>query len=189
MLSDHHFDPLYARARALDMPICIHTGMSNRIIFDVLFQDLFAGTRFPVLAAFHDLLVNGVPARFPGLRFGFIEAGAFWVPYIISEVKRRAKFLGLNGLPVDEREIIPLSRTYVACRIQDDLNYIMQWTGKKNLVTGSDFGHHDTSTELFAFRDLPQSGKFDQESVDGVVGRNAQVLYGIASPPSRDGHP
>ena len=51
---------------------------------------------------------------------------------------------------------------------------------KKPLVTGTDFGHNDASTELFAFRDRPTIGGINQDTIHGIMGTNAQTLYGLS---------
>src|SRR5262249_51202358 len=153
----------------------------NRVVWDVLIQDSFAGGATPVLTAFHNVLIAArapsreeldasvpragnsalqtasVMDRFPNLRFGFIEAGSQWVPYVVGEVMRNGTHRGMAGLPNDAKQLVHEKRLFVTCRLQDDLNYVLQWTGKQNLMTGTDFGHNDASTELFAFRDLPRN--------------------------------
>jgi predicted TIM-barrel fold metal-dependent hydrolase len=201
MMSSPYFDPLYEKAQALNLPICVHVGLGNRLVWDVLAQDGFAGGATPVLSAFHNVLIasrsgptredntpragnsasrtQSVMDRYPNLRFGFIEAGAQWVPYVVGEVMRNGAHRGMEGLPVDEKQLVPSKRVFVTCRIQDDLNYVLQWTGKKNLMTGTDFGHNDASTELFAFRDLPRIGNVDEEAIQGIVGNNARSFYAL----------
>jgi predicted TIM-barrel fold metal-dependent hydrolase len=179
VLSDAYFDPLYAKAQALNLPICVHVGLGNRMLWDILFQDNFGGAESPVLAAFHNVLFNRVPDRFPKLRFGFIEAGAQWVPYLVGEVMRFGAFKGVDNLPPDEKDLVASKRMFISCRIQDDLNYILNWTGDKNLITGTDYGHNDASTELFAFRDLPKTGNISQAAINGILGANAEVFYGL----------
>ena len=74
-----HFLPFYAEAEALDMAVCFHTGNPPLPGGD--------GDRgFPIIKAFMALLVSGIPDRFPGLRFGFIEAGASWIPYALAQL-------------------------------------------------------------------------------------------------------
>ena len=40
------------------------------------------------LFAFRDLIHNKIPEQFPRLRFGFIEASASWVPFLIHKLRR-----------------------------------------------------------------------------------------------------
>ena len=80
-LSDPYFFPLYEEASRLNLPICIHASTGN---FDwvELFQGESGFSRFklPVLSAFHSIVYEGMPDKFPKVRFGFIEVRAQWYP-------------------------------------------------------------------------------------------------------------
>ena len=52
-------------------------------MFDIARNHTFGHTRVMPLLAFRDIVANKIPEKFPGLRFGFIEAAAGWAP--ISE--------------------------------------------------------------------------------------------------------
>src|SRR6185503_12229616 len=91
LLSDPYFYPLYEKAVALDMPVCIHVGNGSIPVRDILYGDrsnrkvdVFFTANMPVLAAFHLIIVAGLPEMFPKLRFAFVEAGAEWVPYMLG---------------------------------------------------------------------------------------------------------
>jgi predicted TIM-barrel fold metal-dependent hydrolase len=180
LVSDPYFDPFYEKAQALNLPICVHVGTGNRLLWETFAGDNFGSAQSPVLAAFHNLLFNRVPDRFPRLRFAFVEAGAQWVPYLVGEVMRFGAFKGVDNLPRDEKELIADKRMFISCRIQDDLSYILNWTGEKNLITGTDYGHNDSSTELFAFRDLPKYGTISEAAISGILGSHAEALYGLS---------
>ena len=176
LLSDPYFFPLYEKVSALDLPICTHTGHGNRLVHDMFAGTAFYNTRAPVLCAFHDLVLAGVPDRFPKLRCGFIEAGGEWVPYIIGELSRRGKWL--KHAKSDEGSLMRDKRLFVSCRADDDLAYLQNWTGKRNIVTGTDYGHDDYSKEVSAFHDL-RGAKYDNEMVDGILSNNPAELYAI----------
>ena len=85
------FFPLYEEAEKLDLPICIHTGSGSRTLlnlFDLAISSVFANQVVVPLFAFRDIVANHLPARYPGLRFGFIEAKASWVPYLLHLLRR-----------------------------------------------------------------------------------------------------
>jgi predicted TIM-barrel fold metal-dependent hydrolase len=190
MLANRYFNPLYEKAQALNLPICVHTGNGNRAVWDLTFQDDFPSARFPVVCAMQSLLLQSVPDRFPGLRFGFIEAGAQWVPYSVREVIRTAAVRarqgrGDRGIPADEKQVIPSNRLFISCRTDDDLEYILRWTGPRNLMTASDYGHDDTATELFFVEQLPRLGNITDDAIHGLLGANAQTFYGIDDLPER----
>ena len=71
------------------------------------------------------------------------------------------------------------NRIYVACQTTDDLPYILEHVGDNNIVLGTDYGHNDTSSEIDAMRRLKADMKISEDSVERILGRNAQALYGL----------
>ena len=73
-LTDPYFFPLYEEAARLDLPACVHSGIAS-----FTYQDMFPATagfrrfKLAVVGDFHSLIMEGIPAKFPGLKFGFIE--------------------------------------------------------------------------------------------------------------------
>ncbi len=51
-------------------------------------------------------------------------------------------------------------------------------------MVGTDYGHHDTSTEIEAMRLMKQQNKLAPAVIDKILGANASTLYGLdeASP-------
>jgi len=68
---------------------------------------------------------------------------------------------------------------YVACQVTDDLPAILRVAGEDNIVVGTDYGHHDTSTEIEALRLLQSDGKIPSAAADKILGANAKALYGL----------
>jgi predicted TIM-barrel fold metal-dependent hydrolase len=175
-LSHPLFFPLYAEAQNADVPICVHASTGS---FDwvQLFEGENGFMRFkvPVLSAFHSIVHDGIPAKFPKLRFGFIEVRAQWVPYMAVEIAKR--FERENKSVV--RNIIRDNRVYVACQTDDDLPYVLKYSGEDNIVIGSDYGHNDTSSEIEALRLLKKKGEVEPRIIDKILYDNAKALYGI----------
>src|SRR6266545_1831540 len=95
---DHpYLFPIYEEAQKQNLSICVHTGCGVRAIlemFELVRNHTFGHTRVMPLLAFRDIIANKIPEQFPGLRFGFIEAAAGWVPFLIHIIRRlqRDKF-------------------------------------------------------------------------------------------------
>jgi uncharacterized protein len=176
-LSDPYFDPLYREAAGLDLPICIHASAGNFGMYDLFGQDSgFAQFKLSVVGAFHDLLMKGTPAKFPDLRWAFIEVSSQWIPYALNDMelrfrRGRRQWLGSDTL----RD----NRMYVACQTTDDIPYVLQYTGDENIVIGTDYGHNDTSSELVALRKLREDGKIDSATADKFLDQNPKRLYGL----------
>jgi len=175
-LSHSFFFPLYAEAENSDLPICVHASTGS---FDwvQLFEGENGFMRFkvPVLSAFHSIVLDGIPAKFPKLRFGFIEVRAQWVPYMAVEIAKRFE----RENKAVARNIIRDNRVYVACQTDDDLPYVLKYAGEDNIVIGSDYGHNDTSSEIEALRLLKKKGEVEPRIIDKILYDNAKALYGI----------
>lgn len=173
-VSDPYFFPLYAEAERLDLPIGIHSGTGAFTVHD-FFPDEpgFCKFKLAVVGAFHSLLMTGVPAKFPALRWGFIEVSAQWVPYAIHDLRRR---LAKQGRDVP-RDVLQRNNIWVACQTDDDLDYVLGYTGDDHIVIGTDYGHDDTSSEIEALRRLREMGTVPVASIDKILDANARALY------------
>ncbi len=89
-LSDSYFFPLYEAASKLDLPICVHSANGSIESHDFFLDEPgFCKFKLAVVGAFHSLIYDGIPARFPKLRIGIIEVSAQWIPYAIHDLARR----------------------------------------------------------------------------------------------------
>lgn len=174
---DPYFYPLYSIAQELDLPICFHAGVDCYPVHDFFENgDGLAKFKFPVISALHSLLLRGVPERFPGLRWGFVEAGSAWLPYVLGELQRRFRRRGKRM----SEDMLKTNNMWVACQVTEDLEYIIRWVGEDQLVVGTDYGHHDTSTEIEAMRLMRDQKRINTGAIDKILGSNAAALYGFA---------
>ncbi|HEY7065832.1 MAG TPA: amidohydrolase family protein [Chloroflexota bacterium] len=188
---DPYFFPLYEEAQRLDMPICFHTG-SGVPDFTPARQftySAFYRITLPTVHAFQTLVLHNVPAQFPTLRWGFIEATASWVPFVLYDLKRRQERAALraaspiSGPSLDLPEnVLVANRLYVACQVDEDLPYILRYTGEDNVVVGSDYTHSDMAMELDFAQRLQQradAGEISQAAVRKITYDNPRALYGL----------
>jgi predicted TIM-barrel fold metal-dependent hydrolase len=172
-----YFFPLYDEAQRLDVPICVHSANGSPELTSLFADDSgFARFKLAGVGAFHALLFQRVPERFPSLRFAFVELSAQWVPYALHDLRRRRLSF---GLPAPSPSLLRDNRVYVACQTDDDLPYVIGYTGDENLVMGTDYGHADTSSELEALRRLKDDGKIEPQVVDKILDDNPRALYGL----------
>jgi len=176
ILSDPYFYPLYDEAQKLNLAICIHASTGGFQWVELFERESgFAKFKLAVVSAFHALVHDGIPDKFPKLRFGFIEVRAQWLPYVYHELAKRFE---KSGKPLGKgwmRE----SRLYVACQTDDDLPYVLKYSGEDNLVIGSDYGHADTSSEIEALRNLKNKGELKPDVIDKILYENPKALYDI----------
>ncbi|MFN0071926.1 MAG: amidohydrolase family protein [Chloroflexota bacterium] len=181
--SDPYFHAVYEEAERADLPICIHTGNGDPGKPDTTatFRTAPQRVSLPVLAAFSSLVIDGVPDLFPRLRFGFIEAGASWIPYLIHDLQ--AKATRQNSIKLNLREdLLRASRFYVTCDTLDDLPYILSYGAEDNLMVGSDYGHADQSAEIDAPRNIlrmAEAGRISPHIAEKIVDTNARRFYGL----------
>jgi predicted TIM-barrel fold metal-dependent hydrolase len=177
-LYDPHFFPAYEEAQHLDVPVCVHASFGSTT-FGSLYETGKNAGAFPkfqlaVVAAFHEMVFNDVPKQFPRLRFGFVETGAQWVPYVMKHLLRRPGFTGRTG-----PELMEENRLYVACELQEDLPYILEYSGDDHLVIGSDYSHADPHMEINAVRGLRARTDVPTQVVAKILDDNPRALYGL----------
>ena len=146
-LDNPYLFPVYEEAQKQNLSICIHTGCGVRAIlemFDISRNHTFGHTRVMPLLAFRDIIANKIPEQFPELRFGFIEAAAGWVPFLMHIIRRLQKDKFCFG---SSSELFREYRLYVACEADEDISYLARYTGDDHLLIGSDYPHSDPSRE------------------------------------------
>ena len=179
LIHDPYFDPLYDEMCRLNMAVGLHIGNANPWMNNLLSQRNGTGTfwrlRLASVGAFHSLILNGLPERFPALRFHFAEAAAGWIPFTLKDLRRR---LAVQGRKLPENPLKEY-RLYVSCEPDDDVPYVLQYAGADNIVIGTDYGHNDQSTEIEALRNLRESGQVDAEAFRKIAYDNPKALFAL----------
>ena len=178
LLSDSYFFPLYDASSRLDLPICIHSATGSKALFDYYKYETigFAKFKLVIVGAFHNLVMDKIPERFPNLKIAFLEVSAGWLPYVLTDLAKRHK---LQGRELDSKTLLKRSRFYVGCETSDDLSYVIQAAGDDNLVVGTDYGHADSATELRALDGICNDPRLSPATAAKIVSDNARALYGI----------
>ncbi len=175
-LTHRYFYPLYEMAEELDLALTLHAGINSFAIHDILpHESSLVLFRFPVIGAFSGLLENEIPKRFPKTRWGFIEASAQWVPYIMREVKIR---LARKGQRMPDT-LLSDSNFFVTTQKTDDLNWLLNEIGDDNLIIGTDYGHKDTAAEVEALKRLAEDGDLPGGTVNKILRENPGKLYAL----------
>jgi predicted TIM-barrel fold metal-dependent hydrolase len=179
-VSDPHFFPVYEEASALDLPLCIHTG-----------HPLPGSERdrgFPIMFSLMALLSADIPTKFPRLRFGFIEAGASWIPYTLSQrgALKRAALRGqqsrLPSLWELEPDLFRANRFFVTLDPIDDIQYLLRFGMEDSLMIGTDYSHTDMSANLSALdevRTWVDEGRISKTVACKVLEDNPKMFYGL----------
>jgi uncharacterized protein len=176
-LDNPYFNPIYQAASDADLPILIHTGAGCPLflnLFDVERNHTFGHSRVQPLFAFRDLIANKIPEQFPRLKFGFIEASAGWVPFMMHIIKRlfREKWKFSS-----DQDMFREYRIFVACEADEDVSYIAQYTGEDHLLIGSDYGHQDPSEERQLVAAMRAREDIPRALTDKIFFDNPKLLY------------
>jgi predicted TIM-barrel fold metal-dependent hydrolase len=177
--SDPYFYPLYQEANDLDLPVCIHQGTGDPELSNATLNHANMSV-LNVLSAFSTLAGAHVADMFPKLRFGFIEAGASWIPYLIKDLGMRGK--AAKAAYDFKTGLLAHNRFYVTCDTEDDIAHLLTFGAEDHLMIGTDYSHVDQSHELDAHRVLMQqaeSGLFPTSVAAKIVETNARVFYGL----------
>ncbi len=76
-------------------------------------------------------------------------------------------------------DIVKESRIWVACETNDDLPYVLKYSGEDTLVIGTDYGHADQSTEIEALRTLREQEAIPPAVIDKILDDNPRALYNL----------
>jgi predicted TIM-barrel fold metal-dependent hydrolase len=175
-LSDPYFYPLCDQASELDLPICVHSANGSITAHDFFLDEPgFCKFKLAVVGAFHSLVNDGIPERFPKLRIGIIEVSAQWIPYAIHDLARRH---ARRGKKLSDT-VLKDKRVYVTCQTDDDLDYLLGYAGEDNLVIGTDYGHSDNASEIEALRKIRDQGKIPARAIDKILDDNPRALYAL----------
>ncbi len=177
-LDDPYFFPVYEEAQRLDLPICVHTGAGCppfTAVFDIDRNSSFPQIRLLPLIAFRDLVANRIPERFPDLRFGFVEAGASWAPFLMHTLRRFFRVDGGRWGPSLFRDY----RLYLACEADEDVPYLITVTGQDHLMIGSDYGHPDPSEEPELVAAIRGREDITTHVADKILCENPARFYGL----------
>jgi len=117
---------------------------------------------------------------------------------IIAKAKEEGSLRGVLGFEVGSikaikedqpaarrksRSMVPIyfreSRLYVACEVDEDLPWVVKYTGPDNLVIGSDYGHTDASYVRDLVTRLTTREDLSAEIKENILSKNAKNLYAL----------
>jgi hypothetical protein len=126
--------------------------------------------------AFRNLIANRIPELFPALQFGFIEASAGWIPFLLHALRRQFR----DRWPeLSSPELFEKYRFYVACEADEDVGYLTHYVGEDNLIIGSDYGHNDPSEERDVVRAIKSREDIPAGVAEKLLSDNPRRFYGL----------
>lgn len=202
LLGDPHWNPLWEVACELDLPISFHIGSGNMEMgllqtkiaaygkmaaFTELSVDIFLRNGIQL----NDLLMSGVLARYPKIKFISVESGIGWIPFALEALDYQ--FMG-NSVSEEHPEFDMLPSQYFARNVyacywfeQIAPRRLIDKVGADNILFETDFPH---PTSLFGdeVHDRIKGGLSDcEESVRRkILWDNGQKLYKVTGPTAQD---
>jgi predicted TIM-barrel fold metal-dependent hydrolase len=171
-IHDPYFHPVFQAASDADLPICIHATLPWFALdphFSRLDNPYPHGTNgITVIQAFQALVKSGMPAMFPTLRFGFIEAGSSWLPTVF-EMTRTKK----------SKQQLEEWRFFVTCEPDEDIPYLINQFGDDHLMVGTDYTHSDRSSVRNKHQRIADRSDLDDKSTIKITEENGRRFYGL----------
>ena len=190
-----YYWPMYEAAEEMGLPIAMHpyteghgvtqppTGAGHP---DTYFEwHTLLGTYG--MGQLVSLTAEGVFAKFPNLKWVFLEGGLSWVPHFLWRMDKNWKALRAQ-IPYLKKPPSDYIREQVRFTTQPieepenpkDLVRILEMMhAEETVMFASDYPHWDTDSPLYALPPLPD------EMEKRVFGKNAQELYNLPDDPNK----
>lgn len=176
--------PIYRAAVDYDLPVAIHvgaegTGIANAptsVGYPSTYLEFHTDHSQTMMGHCVSLVAEGVFEEFPRLRFGFIEGGICWAPYVMGRLDRLYTALKAEVPYLTKRpsEYI-LDNCYFSTQPIEEpdnheqlLQMFAMLRAEKTVIFASDYPHWDFDNPLTAFSFFPRDLK-RRIFVDNVV--------------------
>jgi predicted TIM-barrel fold metal-dependent hydrolase len=202
LLGDPQWNPLWEVACELDLPISFHIGSGNMEMgllqtkiaaygkmaaFTELSVDIFLRNGIQM----NDLIMSGVLARYPKIKFISVESGIGWIPFVLEALDYQ--FRG-NDVAEEHPEFDLLPSEYFARNIyacywfeQTAPRRLIDKVGVDNILFETDFPH-PTSLYGEEVHARIKGGLSDCEEAvrRKILWENGQKLYKVTLPTAAD---
>lgn len=163
--------PIYRAAVEYDLPVAIHvgaegTGVANpptAVGYPSTYLEFHTDHSQTMMAHCVSLIADGVFEEFPTLKFGFIEGGTVWAPYVMGRLDRLYPALKAEVpyLRLRPSEYLLRNCYFSTQPIEEPDNHqhlitmLRMMQAEKTVVFASDYPHWDFDNPLMAFNFFP----------------------------------
>lgn len=198
VLGDRHWDPLWAVAVECNLPISFHIGSGNmegglRRDKVKTYGRMAAFAELSVSLFLHngaqlcDLLMSGVLARFPEIKFVSVESGIGWIPFVLEALDYQ--FRG-NRVRDERPDLTLLPSEYFARNVyacywfeQTAPRRLLDEVGVDNVLFETDFPHPTSLYGAEVHRCIETGlGGCSEPVRHKILWDNARQLYGVEEP-------
>jgi predicted TIM-barrel fold metal-dependent hydrolase len=185
LLGHSRFDPIYATAQRLGVPLGVHAGgtdmgQAGSEPFPKFIQAHTVSHAFAQMRQFTSMIFDGVPVRFPDLAIAYLEAGVGWVPYFLQRMDEEWEKRGhaeAKLLAEPPSAYVRRNRIYFSCEADEPLlPQAIEWVGAERIVYASDFPHWDSGYPK-SVKELADRPDLTDEQKRRIFADNARQLY------------
>jgi predicted TIM-barrel fold metal-dependent hydrolase len=143
------FEPFYAEAAKLDVPLMLHPASFGELInrYDNFFAMHILGRPFNCTAGLVGLVTGGVFERYPNLRVAFFECSAEWILYWMHRMDDDYKRMSNGFTPKITRKPSEYIKKncYVTCEADERLlRLALEEFSEDRVLIASDYPHFDS---------------------------------------------
>jgi predicted TIM-barrel fold metal-dependent hydrolase len=188
LLGHARFDPIYATAQRLRVPLGVHAagtdmGVAGHEPFPKFIQAHTVSHVFAQLRQITSMIFDGVPERFPDLTIAYLEAGSGWVPFFLQRMDEEYEKRGhveaprLGKSPTD---YVRQGRIYFSCEADEPLlPQALAYVGADRIMYASDFPHWDHSYPK-SVKELADRPDLSDDQKRQVLAANARRFYRLS---------
>jgi uncharacterized protein len=159
-LGDRRFDPIYAAAQEIGMPLSVHpqtghdgqygvsgvmgAGSERMEKYSYVHMTAFP---FELMIALMHMIGEGVFDRFPRLKVAYMEGGAGWIPFWAERLDEHFEKLRPQWPDCQRKpsEIIKSDQVAFTCEPEEEiLPYVLDDIGATQVMYASDYAHWDS---------------------------------------------
>jgi len=196
-LDNPYFFPLYERAQDLDLTMVVHLGAARDHIEGLGISSVApsagSGGKYlhTLLSGFRAVMGGNLAARFPTLRWAFVESGATWLPMVFHSYQRGMasrtpeSYVMTDQGPsrliphIDPAALMEQHNLYVSCEADEDVNYLSSYVGDGHIMIGTDMCHNDIGSDPLAHTVLRSRPDVSDELSRKITDTNARRAFAI----------
>ena len=198
-LGDSMFDPIYATAQEVGMPLCVHPqtghdgipgvsgvmGAGSRRFFKYVYVHMTAFP-FELMIAMMHMIGEGVFDRYPRLKVGFMEGGAGWLPFWMERLDEHGEKLApqMPQLKRKPSEIIQSNQLVLSCESEETgLDRVLNTAGPTSVLYASDYCHWDCHFP-YSVKDILDAQDLNFTQKECILHRNAIEFFTLKNLPA-----
>lgn len=192
VLSDAHWDPLWAAAQERSVPVNFHIGGGGPM--GAVWPGPSSGAWIAAMSTLADmgnmrcitnLIFSGLLDRFPTLRFVSVESGVGWIPFLIECAEYQMEENGVTGLALRPREYFR-RQIYASYWFESEVATALDKLGEDNLMFETDFPHPTCLYPAVQEKVRETLGGLPHRVQRKVLFETAARVYGLDVPLQRE---